>query len=697
MGSLCRITAIVFVLLAQLLAPGCSREAFRRRADFDAYHLIDEKGVDTRWQSSDFSIDADPLSRFYDPFCPNHPPMPADDPGAEYVAPTPQRPDCIEGPLEGVEYLHLLPTIEVSEQDPQYDPLLHSSESLRLLTPDSAYQVGLVNSRDYQDRKENLYLASLNVSVERFAFGPQWFATQQLAFEKIGSALPGGDRPTHITTAPGPLAGTVVTPGTTVTAAAADGQTVSRFTGPGHLAGTGFGAGQLFATGGALLLRFANKTVVELSGPFRGDSSQSEISLDLVQPLLQGGGRAVTLEPLAQSERILLYRLRSYARFQREFLVSVLTGSSLNQQSRLDNSQDADNSGNRRRIGLLPLLEQLQVLLNESRNLERLQSHRKRFEAFEKAGEVSRLQVDQVRQDVAQARSRVLQARRRFFANLDRFKIQLGLPTDLPLVVDEKLLASFELDDQLCEFPNLPPELPPMAYKPDEALKLAIENRLDLMNARANLVDHWRKIAVAANGLTGVLNVEYRSSWLTPDPATANHPLDFFNGGTSRHRMALNAELPLVRIRERNIYRATLIEYQRARRSLMAAEDTVRLEIRTGFRTLEQSRQEFQIQREAVVLACRRVDQARRILDLPPKPGEPRELGTNSARNLLEAQEDLVKAQNDLVAAWVDYQTARLELLRDMELLDTGEPNPLAIQSQPEPEELPDAPSIDLD
>jgi hypothetical protein len=84
--------------------------------------------------------------------------------------------------------------------------------------------------------------------------------------------------------------------------------------------------------------------------------------------------------------------------------------------------------------------------------------------------------------------------------------------------------------------------------------------------------------------------------------------------------------------------------------------------------------EDFKIQRDSVVLAARRVDQARRLLDLPPPPGEPRELGVNAARDLLDAHEDLVESENLLVETWVDYHIARLELLRDMELLDVRDP-----------------------
>jgi hypothetical protein len=150
-----------------------------------------------------------------------------------------------------------------------------------------------------------------------------------------------------------------------------------------------------------------------------------------------------------------------------------------------------------------------------------------------------------------------------------------------------------------------------------------------------------------------------------------------FDVKRSRHQARLKTELPLVRKAERNIYRATLIEYQLARRTLMELEDIVKLEVRDSLRDLYRAGQDFEIQRTAVLLACRRVDQAQLILDLPPPPGEPRELGATAARDLLSAQQDLVDALNNLVGTWVDYQAAWLELQRDMELLDVHDPGVL--------------------
>src|SRR5206468_1203419 len=102
----------------------------------------------------------------------------------------------------------------------------------------------------------------------------------------------------------------------------------------------------------------------------------------------------------------------------------------------------------------------------------------------------------------------------------------------------------------------------------DSSTRTAQDNRLDLMNARAQLVDAWRQVAIYANSLLGAFNIGYHLDSSTP-PGEAK-PFAFQPSRT-RHQLFLNTELPLVRLAERNNYRAALIAYQRARRALMAA------------------------------------------------------------------------------------------------------------------------------
>src|SRR5262249_26967172 len=134
-----------------------------------------------------------------------------------------------------------------------------------------------------------LYLAALPVTLERFSFAAQFFLTEQVIREYAGRGTPTGQRNDW------------------------------QFN-------TNTGFSKLFSTGALLLFRIANQTIIEMSGPGRRTTSQSSLSLDLVQPLLRGGGRAVTLEPLTQVERDLLYEIRDYSHFRKEFFVAIAGG-----------------------------------------------------------------------------------------------------------------------------------------------------------------------------------------------------------------------------------------------------------------------------------------------------------------------------------------------------------------------------------
>ena len=102
-------------------------------------------------------------------------------------------------------------------------------------------------------------------------------------------------------------------------------------------------------------------------------------------------------------------------------------------------------------------------------------------------------------------------------------------------------------------------------------VKTALENRLDLMNQKAQLVDSWhckpaqpwRPTALHS----GVFNVEYNLNATTPPNGSTPNPLAFSTANT-QHQLIFNAQLPLVRIVERNQYRSTLIAYQQQRLGL---------------------------------------------------------------------------------------------------------------------------------
>ena len=68
-----------------------------------------------------------------------------------------------------------------------YQRALYSNQQGYRLKVDQAVELGLINAREFQDRREDLYLAALPVSLERFNFATQAFFTESVLRRSLGS------------------------------------------------------------------------------------------------------------------------------------------------------------------------------------------------------------------------------------------------------------------------------------------------------------------------------------------------------------------------------------------------------------------------------------------------------------------------------------------------------------------------------
>jgi hypothetical protein len=205
------------------------------------------------------------------------------------------------------------------------------------------------------------------------------------------------------------------------------------------------------------------------------------------------------------------------------------------------------------------------------------------------------------------------------------------------------------------------------------AAQHALVHRLDLMNVRAQLVDSWRQLAVFANALLAPVSVEY--SLTSSTPAGGSQPLAF-SGSRTQQELILNSELPLVRIQQRNNYRASLIAYQRSRRILQRAEDGVAYDVRQELILLRQLLENYRIQTRQVELAYMTVENALDTLQAPPTPLGAGQAGPDVATRAASLTQQLISAQNSLFTAhftmttiWITYLNTRDQLFRDMELM----------------------------
>jgi hypothetical protein len=199
-------------------------------------------------------------------------------------------------------------------------------------------------------------------------------------------------------------------------------------------------------------------------------------------------------------------------------------------------------------------------------------------------------------------------------------------------------------------------------------VQAALTNRLDLMNVRAQLVDAWRQVAIFANALLGTLNVQYHMD--TSTPLGLAQPLAF-DAHRTRQQLIFNTQLPLVRIQERNSYRASLINFQRARRIVMGAEDRLASDTRNEIRSLRQLEERYRIQQRQVELGYLQAENSLDTFKAPSQPGVAASAANAAAltNQLIQAQNSLYQAQILMTTIWINYLNTRLQLYRDMELM----------------------------
>lgn len=314
--------------------------------------------------------------------------------------------------------------------DPAADYLraLESNQVGYRITLEQAIELGLVNAREFQDRREDLYLASLDVTFNRFTFAAQAFLAEQIVRRSTGRELPNA--------------------------------------GEFWQAGTTASLSKLFPTGAMLLVQYANQIVINLASD-RPTTATGNLSLGLVQPFLRGGGKAVTLEPLTLSERNLVYAIRSYARFRKIFFVAIaaagnytnnpygLQGLAANLGRGIGGNLTAPS------IGYLPLIQQQALINNQRKNVASLERLLRLYQAFREGGQQSPLQVGQVELSLLNARANLLGSGgptsnsgiRGYLDGLDNFKLQLGLPVTVPLELDDAPLRPIR--EQLGRFDEL--------------------------------------------------------------------------------------------------------------------------------------------------------------------------------------------------------------------------------------------------
>jgi outer membrane protein TolC len=378
---------------------------------------------------------------------------------------------------------------------------------------------------------------------------------------------------------------------------------------------------QLFQTGGRLTVSALNSIMFYYSG--RPELSFSSISAGFVQPLLNGFGRNnADVERLIQAERDLVYAVRSFRLYQDQFALRIV-----NDYFGLLQQQDSIRNRYTNYLGRVRATQRLEA---RAEDRERLAD------------------VDQARQAELNSRNNYVDAVARYRTSLDQFKITLGLPVGHRVYLDDQALTALE-DTGLV----------PAPLDSSAAFDLALRRQLQMLTYIDQFEDRKRKARVAANRLKPGLNLFVSSSLRTEDTDYLR-----FDPDKARAGAGLQLDLPLDRLPRGNTYRAALLDFEFGLRTFTARLDALKISIENGIRTLEQRRQNYEIQKNALVLADRRVLSANLLL----------EAGRSEVRNLIEAQDAQIASQTAVTSALLAYQEARLRLMLDIGALNADLP-----------------------
>jgi len=447
-----------------------------------------------------------------------------------------------------------------------------------------AVLIATSQNRNYQAQKESLYLVALDLTLERHAFARQWFGTVDASYARN-------------------VAGT----------SRNDDEQV------GTDSEVGFS--QLLADGAIVSTSIALDWTRFLTGDSR-KSLGSVLAASFSQPLLRGAGRKIVQEQLTQAEREALYQIRSFNRFRKEFVVSIVSD-------------------------YYQVLRQRDRVTNAENNYNRRVESKQRLEMLGDAGRRNRFEVDQAQQDVLKAKDSLVSEQQRYAQQLDEFKIRLALATDEEVELEQGELRALERIG-----------VSEVDYTVGAAIETALLGRLDLANSTDRVDDSVRKVMVAADGLGAELNL-VGSARAGSTPETDYKRLQFHEG---RYDLGIEADLPFDRKLERNAYREALIALEQSQRGYQNDEDEVKLDVRQAYRDLLEAAERYQIQSNSLALAEKRVESTNMLI----------EAGRATTRDLLESQDALIEAQNAVTSALVGHAIAKLNFFRDIGVLQVN-------------------------
>ena len=321
-----------------------------------------------------------------------------------------------------------------------------------------------------------------------------------------------------------------------------------------------FGVRQRLPYGGEVTAKFLAGLTRNLDDAANEGRQDAAVVIEGKIPLLRGAGMAAR-ENLVQAQRNLVYASRSFESFRRDFYVSLVTD-------------------------YLDLVLQLQAIANAEGALALNRQIEEREAALVAAGRQEPFQADLARQETLFALDNLAGQQEAFRLSLDRFKVRIGMDPERSIVI-----VPVEL------------QLPTPKVNPDQAIRYALEYRLDLQTDRDQLQDSRRQIDLAENGMLPQLDLR---GDLRVGGEGVVQGVDL-NLGDTRASGGIFLSLPLDRVDESVALRQSQVRFAQDERVYGKALDDAAVEVRQAIRQIDRAQFSLVLQERNIEIARNRI------------------------------------------------------------------------------------------
>ncbi|MEP0843836.1 MAG: TolC family protein [Phycisphaerae bacterium] len=467
-------------------------------------------------------------------------------------------------------------------------------ENAELLTLEKALAYAFRHSREFQTAKEQLYLAALDLTLERYLWTPRFFGEVSSLYSIQQS--PTADSRGNVSLEPDNAM-----------------QAVAQA-----------GARQRLPYGGEIVARVINSLVRDVTNHVtNGETGQTVLEANI--PLLRGAGPAA-FESRYRAERGLIYAIRTFEGFRRELVVDLA----------------AD---------FFALQRQRQEILNTEQSIKSFAAEAEKARALKETDRRTILDVQRAEQDRLVAANNRLDTVTNYRTSLDLFKLRIGMPietaVDVPLPSEPEgdlSESGFGARDSLQAALRMP------EVSEEEAIEVALKYRLDLLNDLDRVGDAQRGVVVAENNLLPDLRA---TSSVRFNTRTEQRGVGHYDDEYNAYDVGLTLEMPLDRKAERNALRASTIAKNQALRDYDQSRQTVMLQVRLAIRRVIQQQTALRIQVENRNLALKRKEAAEVLLAAGKIPN--RDL-VEAENALLAARNRLAAVQAQLSNAILQFR-----------------------------------------